>query len=126
MGPEASTATVSWLPTTYMWSKRFPGCIRCWYRPAAGVRDRASGRLLSPWPRHRAGDCLGDDGITRVDEARRVLGHEAVGKCGKSGILAAGGVARNRVASVACAARCQAVLAIQWLWSLSRLWVAVD
>jgi hypothetical protein len=25
MGPEASTATVSWLPTTYTWSKRFSG-----------------------------------------------------------------------------------------------------
>ena len=25
MGPEASTATVSWLPTTYAWSKRFYG-----------------------------------------------------------------------------------------------------
>ena len=44
------------------------------FRPDAGVRDRAGGRPLSPWVRHRAGDCLGDGAIVRVRPVRRWRG----------------------------------------------------
>jgi hypothetical protein len=50
---------------------------------------------------------------------------EAVGECGKSEIL---GVGRWFRGTALCELRffaSQAVLAIQWLWSLRRLWVAV-
>jgi hypothetical protein len=39
MRPEASTATVSWLPTSYTWSKRFPGLHSLLVSPGSG-RDR--------------------------------------------------------------------------------------
>ena len=46
-------------------------------RPEAGVRDRAGGRLLSPWQPLRTGDCLGEVWITPVTDAGRVLCSES-------------------------------------------------
>ena len=59
-----------------------------------------------------------------VAEPGRALCHQAVGKCGKTGIpFSARGV--NVSPRDDCESRLfQAVLAIQWLWSLSMLWVA--
>ena len=57
--------------------------------------------------------------------ASRSLRREAVGKCGKSAILGLGGGSAEPCHVSVAVRRCQAVLAIQWLWSLSRLWVAV-
>jgi hypothetical protein len=41
----------------------------------------------------------------------------------RAGMRAGSGVSRNRVTN-RCVGRCQAVSAIQWLWSLRMLWVA--
>ena len=50
MGPEASTATVSWLPTTYTWSKRFSGLHSLLVSPNSRCRTRRrrSIALLDP------------------------------------------------------------------------------
>jgi hypothetical protein len=62
----------SWCICTCTWmralGRRRPraNSLRLCCRPQAGVRDRAGGRPLSPWPRHRAGDCLGDNGVVRL------------------------------------------------------------
>jgi hypothetical protein len=73
MGPEASTATLSWLPTTYTWSKRFPGLHSLPVSPklsGAAPPNRArratiafleSDRPDAP----RAGDAYGDVRIAR-------------------------------------------------------------
>jgi hypothetical protein len=44
--PEASTATVSWLPTSYTRSKRFPGLHSLLVSPSSGRQTAAAGRLL--------------------------------------------------------------------------------
>ena|ERR1700733_4045779 len=50
--------------------------------------------------------------------------HQVVGKCGKSAIPARGRWSAERDAVFVRPLPPQAVLAIQWLWSLRMLWVA--
>ena len=49
--PEASTASVSWLPTTYPWSKRFSGLHSLLVSPRSSRLQRPSEMPPSPLPR---------------------------------------------------------------------------
>ena len=77
MGPGASTATISWLPTTYTWSKRFPRLHSLLVSPrtSSGV---STGGVAAPWakqPSRRlrkmaARDCFRPDKSGHVPGAR--------------------------------------------------------
>jgi hypothetical protein len=69
IGPAASTATVSWLPTTYTWSKHFPGLDSLLGSPSRSCderRDRTS--VYDEWNRQSGRarrDRKGEDPVVR-------------------------------------------------------------